>query len=121
MRRVALLAAVLAGMSFAAQAQPVLLVFFPLWSGDIDDAAKNVIGQAAAQIKQSGADATITGYADSAGSDQANLYLTELRAQRVIDGLVADGVPAERLKLVARGAQMVAGVASRRVEIAIAR
>ena len=47
---------------------------------------------------------TVTGYADNTGSSQSNVYLSELRAQRVIDGLMADGIPAQRLKLVAAGA-----------------
>ncbi|MEJ0048322.1 MAG: OmpA family protein [Rhodospirillales bacterium] len=103
-----------------AGAQPVRIVFFADWSGAIDDAAKNVIDQAAAVAKRSpDADVTVTGYADSTGSDQANLYLTQLRAQRVIDRLTADGVDASRLKMVAAGKQAQRGVASRRVEIAI--
>lgn len=98
---------------------PVLVVFFPDWSGAIDNAANRVIGQAATLAKTTQGTVTVTGYADSTGSTQANIYLTQLRAQRVIDGLEADGVPSSRLKLVAAGKQEEAGVASRRVEIAI--
>jgi outer membrane protein OmpA-like peptidoglycan-associated protein len=99
---------------------PVKIVFFSDWSGAIDDAAKSVIGQAAAAAKLSPTAAiTVTGYADNKGSVKANHYLTELRAQRVIDSMVADGVPASRLKMVAAGRQAQLGVASRRVEISI--
>ena len=103
-----------------AWAQPAHIVFFADWSGAIDVAAQNVIGQAATEAKQSpDKDITVTGYADSSGSAQANIYLTQLRAQRVIDAMIADGVPASRLNMVAAGRQAQAGVASRRVEIAI--
>ncbi len=81
-----------------------------------------MIGQAADLAKQSpGSTITVTGYADSTGSSQANVYLTQLRAQRVIDGLIADGVPANSLKLEAAGKQEHAGIVSRRVEIAISK
>jgi len=99
---------------------PVLIVFFPDWSGAIDNAATRVIGQAAKLASDNpSAPVTVTGYADNTGSRQANIYLSQLRAQRVIDGLVADGISAGRLKLVAAGEQNQPGVASRRVEIAI--
>jgi outer membrane protein OmpA-like peptidoglycan-associated protein len=102
-----------------AQAQ-VHIVFFADWSGAVDDSAKNVIDQAAAAAKHlPDAEITVTGYADSTGSERANVYLTELRAQRVIDALVADGVPASRLKMVAAGRQPQVGVVGRRVEISI--
>jgi outer membrane protein OmpA-like peptidoglycan-associated protein len=107
-------------VAMPALAQQTRIVFFPDWSGAIDDSAKSVIDQAAAAAKQSpGAGITVTGYADSTGSAQANIYLTQLRAQRVIDAMVADGVPASRLKMVAAGRQEEPGVASRRVEILI--
>jgi outer membrane protein OmpA-like peptidoglycan-associated protein len=99
--------------------QPLFVVFFPDWSGAIDDAASSVIARAAVVAKiVPKATIQVTGYADNAGSAQANIYLTQLRAQRVIDGLVADGVPAAQLQLIAKGAQAIPGVSSRRVEIA---
>ena len=120
MRRLYSAAIALSLIALPALAQPAHIVFFPDWSGAIDEAAQNVIGQAATAAKQSpDKDITVTGYADSSGSAQANIYLTQLRAQRVIDAMVADGVPASRLKMVAAGRQARAGVASRRVEIAI--
>lgn len=121
MKRWAMAAAVIAGLGGGARAQtqaPVYLVFFPLWSGDLDSAANQVIADAAARLKQGG-QATVTGFADNAGSQQANLFLTQLRAQRVIDGLVAAGVAPDHLKLVAAGAQQQPGIASRRAEIDI--
>src|SRR5580698_4600463 len=116
----AAIALTLIALPAGAQA-PVRIVFFPDWSGAIDDAARNVIAQAAEAAKQSPKAAiTVTGYADNTGSAKANVYLTELRAQRVIDGMIADGVSAKRLKMVAAGRQAELGVASRRVEISIA-
>jgi outer membrane protein OmpA-like peptidoglycan-associated protein len=123
MLRALYVAAAITLIALPALAQPpVLVVFFPDWSGAIDNAATRVIGQAADLAKQSpGSTITVTGYADNTGSTAANVYLTQLRAQRVIDGLVADGVPASSLKLVAAGKQAEQGVASRRVEIAISK
>ena len=121
MSRFAWAAMALSLITLPAGAQgPVRIVFFADWSGAIDDAARNVIDQAAAAAKQfPDAAITVTCYADCTGSVKANLYLTELRAQRVIDGMIADGVPASRLKMVAAGRQAQLGVASRRVEILI--
>jgi outer membrane protein OmpA-like peptidoglycan-associated protein len=123
MLRALFAAAAITLIALPALAQPpVLVVFFPDWSGAIDNAATRVIGQAADIAKQSpGSTITVTGYADNTGSSAANVYLTQLRAQRVIDGLIADGVPAQSLKLVAAGKQEEAGIASRRVEIAISK
>jgi cytochrome c oxidase subunit II len=103
----------------AAQA-PTEIVFFADWSGAVDDNAKAVIDHAAAAAKKApDAPITVTGYADNTGSEQANVYLTELRAQRVIDALIKRGIPQERMKMVAAGKQAEPGVASRRVEISI--
>ena len=116
----ALLSASFAAVPAAAQSTPVMLVFFPLWSGALDDAAKAVIDQAATAAKQQpNAHVTVTGYADTRGSSAADQDLSQLRAQRVVDQLEAAGIPAAQLELVAKGAQPDPGVASRRVEIAI--
>ena len=99
---------------------PTAIVFFAKWSGALDDTAMAVIKDAAGKINASHAKRiTIASYADSTGSSQANEYLTELRAQRVIDTLVADGVDEARLHMQANGEQNKVGVVSRRVEIRI--
>ncbi len=109
-------------LAFPAMAQSKLVVFFPDWSGALDDSARSVISQAADLAKKTpDATITVTGYADDTGSEKANLYLTQLRAQRVIDWLVSDGVPASQLTLEAAGKQAEKGVASRRVEIAFSK
>jgi outer membrane protein OmpA-like peptidoglycan-associated protein len=45
----------------------------------------------------------IQGYADSRGSDELNIELSNRRAQRVLEWLVAHGVEPERLRVAARG------------------
>lgn len=47
---------------------------------------------------------TITGYASEEGTTEHNQALSEARAQAVVDALVAEGVPADRLKVVGAGA-----------------
>ncbi len=99
---------------------PVQIVFFPDWSGAFDDSGKAVIQHAADAAKLAPkAIITVTGYADAKGSSKANQYLAKLRAQRVIDALVDDGVPAAHMKMLAAGKQPETGVVGRRVEIAI--
>jgi outer membrane protein OmpA-like peptidoglycan-associated protein len=99
---------------------PVLVVFFPDWSGQLDHAARDVIKQAADRAKQMpNAHLRVAGYADSTGTKEADLALTQLRARRVADILEEDGVPAAEITIKAEGAQRVHGVASRRVEITI--
>lgn len=100
--------------------KPAFVVFFPRWSGDLDDAANGVIRQAAAAAKQNpSAHVVVNGYADSEGSAAANEDLSRLRAQRVVDGLVADGVSADRITQNGKGEQPVRGLVSRRAVIRV--
>ena len=98
------------------------VVFFELWSANIDDSAKSVIAAAAEAARQD-ADArvVVTGFADPAGSAQANLYLSLTRAQVVVDGLAQGGIKPERLRLSARGETefTLSSQESRRVEISV--
>ncbi len=99
---------------------PTLVVFFPDWSGQLDHAARDVIKQASDRAKKMpNAHLIVAGYADSTGTKEADLALTQLRARRVADILIEDGVPASDIVIKAEGAQRVHGVASRRVEITI--
>ena len=85
---------------------PIGIVFFTEWSALLDDAAKDVIKHSA-EIATSTAKAaalTVTGYADTTGSGEANDLLSATRAQVVIDQLVADGVPSARITRAAKGA-----------------
>jgi outer membrane protein OmpA-like peptidoglycan-associated protein len=99
---------------------PSLVVFFEDWSGALDHAARDVIKQAADRARQTpGARVLVAGYADSTGTKEADLALTQLRARRVADLLEEDGVPKAEITMQAEGAQRIHGVASRRVEITI--
>ncbi len=67
----------------------------------------------------------VTGSADTTGSAAANLRLSEQRANNVLQGLVARGIPVERFQVMAKGetdlvvptAPNVAEERNRRVEI----
>ena len=99
---------------------PTLVVFFPDWSGALDSAAKDVIEHAARRAKRiPNVHIEVNGYADDTGSNDANVALTKLRAQRVADQLEEDGIAASAITMKAEGAQRVKGVASRRAEITI--
>ena len=112
-------AAVSAGSAHAAE-QRVGVVFFTEWSALLDPAAQTVIQEAKTRLGGTGT-VTVMGYADTTGSSEANDLLSKLRAQMVIDRLVADGVPAGRLKRADRGATPDIGGLneSRRVVISI--
>ena len=45
----------------------------------------------------------LTGGTDSTGSASANLRLSQRRAESVLNGLVARGIPVERFQLIAKG------------------
>jgi len=45
----------------------------------------------------------VTGSADKTGSAAGNLRLSELRANNVLQGLVARGIPIERFQVMAKG------------------
>jgi hypothetical protein len=122
-RRLPVLAALLLAcfhIPARAQLPPVAVVFFVEWSGALDDVAYDIIQTAADAAKKSpDAKLTVTGFADRKGSKQADIYLSELRAQVVVDALVADGIPANRITMQAAGAMPVTGVIGRRVEITL--
>ena len=63
---------------------------------------------------------TATGYTDGAGGPPADVALSRQRAQAVAEALAADGVTVTQIVQVGAGqTNEAAGVASRRVEIAI--
>lgn len=98
------------------------IVFFGGSSAQLDDAANVVLAGAADWAKKHpDMPVVVATYADTYGSPQANADFTRLRAQAVIDGLVADGLPAARIQR-----QDIGSVAfkldaqeSRRVEITV--
>jgi outer membrane protein OmpA-like peptidoglycan-associated protein len=116
-----------AGLCFAlavplqAEAAGVMgVVFFTKWSALIDDPAAALVKLAAYRLaRDPGAKVVVTGYADVDGSSAANVLLSELRAQMVVDALVADGVEAARITREGAGATRDVGgmIESRRVVI----
>jgi outer membrane protein OmpA-like peptidoglycan-associated protein len=95
-------------------------VFFSEWSASLDQPAMGVIANAAdAARKSPNAVVTVVGYADPAGSTEANLYMSRTRAQIVADQLVQDGIPAARIRRTGRGPTDFTATSqeSRRVEI----
>ena len=45
----------------------------------------------------------LTGTADRTGSAEVNLEISQLRAQAVLKGLLARGIPADRFQVLAKG------------------
>lgn len=100
------------------------VVFFGDWSAALDSNAQTVIGNAAAWAKaHPGNVAHVNGFADPTGSKEANILLSELRAQVVVDQLQADGVAPGQVQQTGHGSVQFALTSqeSRRVEISISR
>jgi outer membrane protein OmpA-like peptidoglycan-associated protein len=116
----AALAAALVTSAAAQAATPSFVVFFPEWSGALDDAAQAVLHQAAAIAAHDPSKRlTVTGYADNKGSQAANQDLSQLRAQVVVDALLADGVTQAQISTGPSGQLPASGVIGRRVEIVV--
>jgi outer membrane protein OmpA-like peptidoglycan-associated protein len=119
-----LLACVVSGSVRAADPPEKFVVFFQEWSAAIDDAAQDVITHAADWAKaHPGNFARVNGFASPTGSRQANILMADLRAQRVVDQLLADGVDAKRIHQRGHGPVpfAISEQESRRVEISIGR
>ncbi len=122
------LAGCVARQPIASQADPVDLpprsvLFFNPVSADLDDAALKVIAAFAADAKTApNRPIIVAGFADTAGTAQANRILSQLRAQVVADTLAADGVDRARITQRPRGAtEGDPGIESRRVELRLGR
>ncbi|MGH7120467.1 MAG: OmpA family protein [Acetobacteraceae bacterium] len=106
----------------AAQAGQRFVVFFQEWSAGLDHPALATIAAAAHVAERvPTAAVVVTGYADPLGSVQANIYLTETRAQVVTDQLVTDGIQRSRIQQHAKGKvpYQLTSQESRRVLISI--
>jgi len=104
----------------AEPASPKYVVFFQEWSAKLDDAAQAVISHAAGYAKtHPAAPVHVNAFADPTGSRKANILLTELRAQMVMDQMQADGIQEHRLIGYGHGSVHFAlsSQESRRVEI----
>ncbi len=103
-----------------------LFVYFPLGGSAIRPEDQAVLDRASRQFRQGKPIVMIvSGSTDTVGSAEGNLWLSERRAKSVLEGLIARGIPADHLQLLAKGQTELAvqepeGVAearNRRVEI----
>jgi outer membrane protein OmpA-like peptidoglycan-associated protein len=111
------------GCSLFEPSRPHYVVYFEERSAELDAPAHSIIIQVA---RLANADPTasieVSGYTDSFGRAQADVLLSQQRAEIVADALMASGVAANRLVRKGRGqTDADPGIASRRVEITIGR
>ena len=119
-----LLCAVTATTRAADAPQQKFVVYFQEWSAAMDDNALAVITHAAEWVKaHPGTAAHVNGFADPTGSKAANILMSDLRAQVVVDQLVTDGVDQRLIKQRGHGSVQFALTSqeSRRVEISVGR
>ncbi len=100
---------------------PAMVVFFAEKSAALEPNDADIIAHAADLAKASpSAPVVVRGWTDSGGSPQADVLLSQQRARRVADALIADGVPPARISRQGRGqTHDDPGVESRRVEIRV--
>ena len=92
------------GTPMPAQAPVSYQVFFPLGSTRLSDQDSQTLAAAAGVYKSKGnAMVTVTGYADTVGSPDLNMRLSQARADAVKNGLVQAGVPAGSITTSASG------------------
>lgn len=97
-------------------------VYFQEWSASLDDGGRAAVAQAAGWANSHPAAVVhVIGYADPEGTPQANRDLSRTRAQVVADGLAADGVATQRIRIEGAGAVGFAmdSQESRRVTISL--
>ena len=88
----------------AAPGQDSLVVLFPVASASLSDTADGTIDHAARLFREGNPVVmTVTGFADPRGGELPNLILSAQRAATVKAALVAHGIPAQRLEMVAYG------------------
>lgn len=106
------------------------IVFFETASARIDATALNVLRAAARAYEQEApVTVVIAGHADTVGSDNANILLSQRRAEAVADALATLGVPPQAMALEAYGEEQLrvptpddtAEPQNRRVEITFGR
>jgi outer membrane protein OmpA-like peptidoglycan-associated protein len=124
MRRLVTGLALLALSACAQQTPPdrIFPVFFNDFSSNVDPTGMAIVTNAAAVAKHfPGYVVKVTGFADRAGSAQADIDLSRARAAAVASLLQSDGVDAARIRQAAEGtpANSQPGVERRRVEIDI--
>lgn len=109
----------------AAPADPnrALPIFFEAWSALLEEPAQVALREVAERIKANPrVPVLVVGYSDPRGSPEANMTLSRLRARVVADALIANGVPARRIRVLYRGATPgFESLESRRVEVRVDR
>lgn len=111
----------------AAPAAPApLVVFFDMGSATIRKEDKAVLDHASRAYSEGKPIVMIlTGTADRTGNAEVNLEISQRRAEAVLQGLLARGIPADRFQVLAKGEtelpvptnEGVAELQNRRVEI----
>jgi outer membrane protein OmpA-like peptidoglycan-associated protein len=121
-RRLIVFSAVVLAHSGSAEARDVL-VFFTEGSTHIDQPASDAIWNAAELAKQQHGvgPITVTGFAGTTGTARATALLSATRAQVVLNRLVKDGIPMNRIRMDSKGATAFADLPgqSHRVTIGI--
>lgn len=88
----------------AAKAPDSLSIFFGAGAASISAEGQGVLNQAARTYRDGKPIVmVISGASDSTGSAGANLRLSQLRADNVLQGLVARGIPVEHFQVLAKG------------------
>jgi len=84
-----------------------LQILFDRGSSNLNDAANQKLDQAA-RLYREGKPAVmfVAGHADKDGGEYPNLVLSGARARAAKEGLVARGIPADRLQLLAMGTSL---------------
>jgi peptidoglycan-associated lipoprotein len=85
-------------------------VFFSYDKMDLSTEARATLDRQAAWLKQNSFSVVIEGHCDERGTREYNLALGERRATAVKNYLVADGVPAGRIKTISYGKERPAVV-----------
>lgn len=95
--------------SAASDSQDSLRIYFDLGSAHVGGSEEATLDQAARLFRDGSPIVMIVaGGADTVGDPTENLDLSIRRAQAVADGLVARGIPAERLQVLGRGTSELA-------------
>lgn len=91
-------------LAFAQTEQEPLSIRFPTGAASVPADGTSTLDEAARLFRAGNPIVMIvTGGADTVGDPQMNLALSVARAQSVADGLVARGIPADRLQVLGRG------------------
>ena len=108
-RRLFLAALLIPGVTSCASPPPAdalrSVVFFVADSAALDEGAQSIIRQSAETALANAGPVRVLGFAGSTvGTAAFNRNLARTRAQAVMDGLIAAGVPANRVSMGARAA-----------------